>query len=106
MTFEEQPTARYFPATILGGRLHGSTGEGPWDSSRLDWWREDELDLILARGNYGVKIRTTPEELEAALRAPTGVTPTRRVWDPRVPERRRATSGYPGNYIVERGPLP
>lgn len=51
----------------------------PWDSSRLDWWPEDELDPILAGGAYGVKVRT-PEELEAALRAPTKVAPTRRVW--------------------------
>ena len=30
-------------------------------------------------GSYGVKVRTL-EELEAALRAPAGVAPTRRVW--------------------------
>ncbi len=69
---------RFFPATVMGGRLHVSTGEGPWDSSRLDWWREDELDLILSKG-YGEKIRTL-EELEAVLKAPTGVAPTRSVW--------------------------
>lgn len=51
----------------------------PWDSSRLDWWPEDHLDPILAGGAYGVKVRTR-EELEAALRAPAGVAPTRRVW--------------------------
>ncbi len=56
-----------------------STGEGPWDSSRFDWWREDELDLILTHGSYGEKV-CTPEELEAAVKAPTGATPTRRVW--------------------------
>ncbi len=55
-----------------------STGEGPWDSSRFDWWREDELDLILAGGAYGKKIRTR-KELEAVVKAPTGATPTRRV---------------------------
>ncbi len=73
------PLARFFPATILGGRLHVSTGEGPWDSSRFDWWREDELDLILPGGAYGQKVRTR-EELEAVVTAPTGATPTRRVW--------------------------
>lgn len=51
----------------------------PWDSSRLDWWREGELDLILPGGAYGVKVRTL-EELEAVLRAPGGVAPTRRLW--------------------------
>lgn len=72
---------RYFPATIMGGRLHvtGVADWGPWDSSRLDWWPEDHLDLILAKGEYGAKVRTL-EELEAALRAPMKVAPTRRVW--------------------------
>lgn len=70
---------RFFPATILGGRLHVSTAEGPWDSSRSDWWREDELDLILAKGSYGEKVSSL-EALKAVLRAPTGVAPTRRVW--------------------------
>lgn len=51
----------------------------PWDSSRLDWWREDQLDLILAGGAYGEKIRTL-QELDTALRAPAGIAPTRRVW--------------------------
>ena len=45
----------------------------------LDWWREDELDLILAKGEYGEKVRTL-EELEAALKAPMKVAPTRSVW--------------------------
>ena len=72
---------RFFPATIMGGRLHVTgAGEGrPWDSSQLDWWREDELDLILAKGEYGEKIRT-PEELETVLRPPITVAPARRVW--------------------------
>lgn len=51
----------------------------PWDSSRLDWWDEDKLDPILAGGAYGVKVRTA-EELEAALKAPAGVAPTKQVW--------------------------
>lgn len=77
------PSARYFPATVMGGRLHASTGEGPWDPSRFDWWREDELDLILAGGSYGVKVQTVVEletVLRAPARAPAGVAPTRRVW--------------------------
>jgi hypothetical protein len=69
---------RFFPATVMGGRLHVSTGDSPWDLSRFDWWREDELDLILSKG-YGEKIRTL-EELEAALRAPMKVAPTRSLW--------------------------
>lgn len=65
----------------MGGRLHvsGAIDEGSWDSSRFDWWGEDELDRILAGGSYGEKVQTL-EELEAVVRAPTGPTPTRRVW--------------------------
>ncbi len=74
-------SARYFPATVMGGRLHvtGVAEGGPWDSTRPDWWPEDELDLILARREYGEKVRTL-EELEAALTAPMKVAPTRQVW--------------------------
>lgn len=72
---------RFFAATILGGRLHvsGILDWGLWDSSRLDWGRENELDPIFGKGEYGAKVRTL-EELEAALRAPAGVAPARRVW--------------------------
>ena len=73
--------ARYFPSTIMGGRLHVTgVAEGrSWDSSRLDWWPEDQLDPILRGGAYGLKVRTL-EELEAAIKAPMRVAPTRRVW--------------------------
>ena len=49
----------------MGSRLHvaGVPDWGPWDSGRLDWWREDQLDLILAKGEYGEKVHTL-EELE------------------------------------------
>lgn len=72
---------RFFPATVMGGRLHviGVPDGGPWDSSRLDWWPEEHLDLILVRGDYGTKVHAI-EELEAALKAPMKVAPTRRVW--------------------------
>lgn len=47
-------STRYFPATVMGGRLHvsGVVEWQPWDSSRLDWWDEDKLDPILAGGAY------------------------------------------------------
>jgi len=67
-------SARYFPVTLMGGRLHVSAGEGPWDSALFDCWREDELDLILARGEYGEKVRTL-EQLEGVLQAPAGSLP-------------------------------
>ena len=73
--------ARFFPATIMGGRLHvdGAPEGRPWDSSRLDWRPEASLDLILAKGEYGQKVCTL-EQLEAAIKAPMRVGPTRRVW--------------------------
>lgn len=63
----------------MAGRLHVLAEGRPWDPTMLDWWSEDQLDLILAGGTYGVKVRIV-EELEAALRAPAGVAPTRRIW--------------------------
>ncbi len=40
---------RFFSATILGGRLHpdGIPEWRPWEASRLNWWPEDHLDLVL-----------------------------------------------------------
>jgi hypothetical protein len=86
------PSDRYFPATILGDRLHvaGVAEWGPWESSRLDWWPEDHLDLILPGGRYGEKVHTL-EELEAALKEPMKFAPTRRVWIHEILGRRRAT---------------
>lgn len=64
-------SVRFFPASIMGGRLHVTEiAEGvAWDLTRLDWWPEDELDLILAGGRYGEKVGTR-EGLEAVMRAP------------------------------------
>ncbi len=71
---------RYFLATILGGRLHpnGIPEWGPWEASRLHWWPEDHLDLIL--GTTGERKVRTIEELDAAIREPMTVSPTRNVW--------------------------
>ncbi len=71
---------RFFSATILGGRLHpdGVPDWGPWESSRLHWWPEDHLDLILSTTRER-KVRST-EELEAAMKQPMKVAPTRNVW--------------------------
>lgn len=74
-------TIRFFPATVMGGRLHvtGVPEWGPWNTSALDWWPEDQLDPILRSEAYGEKVRTL-EELEAALKVPMKVAPTRCVW--------------------------
>ncbi len=71
---------RFFLATVLGGRLHpdGVPEWGPWDSSRLHFWPEDHLDLILPTTGDR-KVRTT-EELEVAIKEPRGVAPTRNIW--------------------------
>jgi hypothetical protein len=70
---------RFFAATVLGGRLHvdGIPEWGPWEASRLHWWPEDHLDLILLMtGDWKVG---TGEELEAALKEPMRVAPTRNI---------------------------
>jgi hypothetical protein len=70
---------RFFAATVLGGRLHvaGIPEWGPWEASRLHWWPEDHLDLLTTTRER--KVRTT-EELEAAVKEPMTVAPTRNVW--------------------------
>jgi hypothetical protein len=71
---------RFFLAAVLGGRLHpdGIPEWGSWDSSRLHWWSEDHPNLILTITRER-KVRTA-EELEAAMKEPMGVAPTRNVW--------------------------
>jgi hypothetical protein len=44
----------------------------------LDWWPEDHLDKILLTTGER-KIRTR-EELDAVMKEPRGVAPTRNVW--------------------------
>ncbi len=70
---------RFFAATILGGRLHldGIPEWGPWDSARLDRFPEDQIVIVRETGDRLVR---TAEELQASIRAPTGVAPTRRIW--------------------------
>ncbi len=62
------------------GRLHpnGIPEWGPWEASRLHWWREDNLDLVLSTTGER-KVRTI-EELKAAIREPMRVAPTRNIW--------------------------
>jgi hypothetical protein len=71
---------RFFLATILGGRLHpnGITEWGPWKASRLHWWPEDHLDLVLTTTRER-KVRAK-DELDAVVKEARGITPTRNVW--------------------------
>jgi hypothetical protein len=71
---------RFFPVTILGGRLHirGIPEWLPWESSRLEFWPESDLDRIIpATGDRKVR---TAEELQAVMQEPRGPAPTRKVW--------------------------
>ncbi len=74
-------TDRYFPATILGGRLHvrGLPDWGPWNPTRLEWDNEAFVDILLSTKQADRKVRTR-EELEAIMKEPRNVAPTREVW--------------------------
>ena len=86
------PSDRYFPATILGGRLHvrGLPDRGLWNPSRLEWADEEFVDFLLSKDPVHRKARTR-EEIEAVMKEPRGVSPTREVWihEPLVDEARR-----------------
>ena len=75
------PSDRFFPATILGGRLHvrGIPDWGPWDSSRFEWADEAFVDMLLSK-NPGDRKARTREELDAIMQEPMKVAPTREVW--------------------------
>ncbi len=83
-------TDRFFHATVLGGRLHvnGIPEWGPWDPKRFDWWSEQEVDLILS--TTGARKIRTDDELEAVIKTPTGVAPTKGLWIPESLMDRRA----------------
>jgi hypothetical protein len=72
---------RYFPATILGGRLHvrGLPDWGPWNLSRLEWADEAFVDMLVGIDPIYRKAGSR-EELEAVMKEPRGVSPTREVW--------------------------
>ena len=72
---------RFLPATILGGHLHvrGIPDWGPWNPSRLEWADEAFVDMLLSKNQADRKVRTR-EELEAVMKEPRNVAPTREVW--------------------------
>jgi len=74
------PSDRYFPANILGGRLHvrGIPDWGPWDPSRLEWDDEAFVDILLSTRQADRKVQTR-EELEAIMKEPKRA-PSREVW--------------------------
>jgi len=74
------PFDRYFPATILGGRLHvrGIPDWGQWNPSHLECENEAFVDILVSTRQADRKIRTR-EELEAVMKEPKRA-PTREVW--------------------------
>lgn len=60
---------RFFSATAMAGRLHllDISDFGPWDSSRIVFHDEQEVDLILTR--MMIRKVQTIEELDDALKA-------------------------------------
>ena len=72
---------RYFPATILGGclHIHGLPDFGQWNPAHLEWTDETFVDMFVSTDPIHRKARTR-EELEAVMKEPRGVSPTREVW--------------------------
>jgi hypothetical protein len=72
---------RFFPATILAGRLHvrGVPPWGPWDAARLEYQTEKEIDTVLNETIGDRKVRTAAE-LHAVLKAPPVSTFSPTVW--------------------------
>ena len=70
---------RFFSATVVPGRLHilGLARGGPWNSGRLEWRQEPEVDVLM-NPRAGDRKVVTKEELEAIVIAPTA--PTRFLW--------------------------
>jgi hypothetical protein len=52
---------------------------GPWDPSRLERGDEAFVDMLLSK-NTGDRKARTREELEAIMKEPRNVAPTKEVW--------------------------
>jgi hypothetical protein len=70
---------RFFSATILGGRLHvqGVPDWGRWNCNRIDRFPENQIVIVPEVGDRMIR---TCEELEAAIKEPMNVAPTRNIW--------------------------
>ena len=71
---------RYFPVTILGGRLYadGIGEHGPWVTERLPFQDEAAVELLVARVEHRKAMNF--EELLAILRESESGLPASRVW--------------------------
>lgn len=66
----------------MGGKLYvygGSARQGTWNSQRLAYWREQDVERIFQPLAGDRKVRTT-EELEDAIRASERGLPAIKVW--------------------------
>ena len=74
-------SARFFAAAVVAGRLHvrGVPDWGPWDSTKLEWAAELEIDPYLVVEAGDRKVRTL-EELREIINATMAEAGTRFVW--------------------------
>ncbi len=72
---------RFFAAAVVAGRLHvrGIPEWGPWDSTKLEWAAELEIDPCLVVESGDRKVRTL-EELREIINATMAEAATRFVW--------------------------
>lgn len=74
-------SGRFFAAAVVAGRLHvrGIPAQGPWDSTKLEWAAEVEIDPCLVVEAGDRKVRTV-EELREVMEWTTAAAATRFVW--------------------------
>jgi hypothetical protein len=59
--------------------VRGLPDRGQWDPGRLEWADEEFVDMFVGVDPIHRKVRTR-EELDAVMKEPRGVSPTREVW--------------------------
>ena len=71
---------RWFPATVLGGRLYidGFGERGPWDTKRLAFQDEVTVEILVTRVGHR-RVRTSEELQEVLLESEEGLPAIRDV---------------------------
>lgn len=72
---------RFFAAAVAAGRLYvrGIPAQGPWDSTKLEWASEVEIDPCLVVEAGDRKVRTL-DELREIIEWTAAAAATRFVW--------------------------
>lgn len=72
---------RFFAAAVVAGRLQvrGIPAQGPWDSMKLEWAAEVEIDPCLVVEAGDQKVRTV-EELREIMARTSAAAAARFVW--------------------------